>query len=100
VNPPPSVTRWLVCRAFGDGCQAPSNLRHCGGHTGRGCGRQVWVSLAMDALVQSGELVPRCWDCQVRAGGSVSIHVVEDDRLAASGDLIRGWDFIAQANAW
>lgn len=100
LDPDPTPHRWVVCNALGEGADAPSNLRRCGGNTNRGCGRQVWVSLRMDALVEAGELTPRCWDCQARATGLVTIHDTEIKALRAAGALDRGWAFIAEANAW
>jgi hypothetical protein len=97
-KPPP--THWYICQTLriGEGCAVPSNLRNCGGHTGRGCGCQVLVPVFMDELVESGELVPRCWDCQCDAGTSVMPHPREIAYLGPHAQL--GWDLIAEMNEW
>ncbi|MGH3601297.1 MAG: hypothetical protein ACRDQH_13675 [Pseudonocardiaceae bacterium] len=53
---------WVVCPYITRGCTTESNIRECR------CGAQLWVALALVALVDSGALVPQCWDCQKKSG--------------------------------
>jgi hypothetical protein len=102
---PSQPTKWLVCPSMYQGCSAPSNIRHCGkprddGTIHGGCGCQVLVSLVMCPLVDSGELVPRCWDCQADSGQPVTMHDVERAELMRRGQLDFGWQWIGKANDW
>lgn len=57
------MAQWLVCPSLADGARSRSNLRDCR------CGTQVWVSVVLTPLVDSGALVPRCAPCQNKTGG-------------------------------
>jgi hypothetical protein len=87
------VVNWLVCNRLTEGCTTESNLRDCQ------CGTQLWVSVLMTPLVDSGELLPRCWSCQQKAGRTVAIHPREIEALTDLGRLEEGRQIIAAMNA-
>ena len=83
---------YLVCTRLADGCEVASNLRECR------CGTQLWVTVLMTPLVDSGELTPQCWPCHRKIGRTVTIHPREIEELARLGRLNDGWRIIEEMN--
>jgi hypothetical protein len=84
---------YLVCRSFADGCEVASNLRECR------CGTQLWVTVLMTPLVDSDELIPQCWPCHRKTGGTATIHPREIEELTRLGRLEDGWRVIGEMNS-
>jgi hypothetical protein len=91
--PDPDPARPLVCIYFGEPTDGePSVIRSCL------CGAQLWVTALMSPLVESGELIPQCWQCHERSGRDVTLHPVEIDELTRRRRLDEGWRRIDEMN--
>lgn len=93
---------WLVCNTVGPGLvqgtgSYPCIIRNCRTDD---CGVQVWVSTLHMGRVESGQLWPRCWECQVRSGRPVTMHPAEVSYLASTRELVTGWRRIDEMNDW
>jgi hypothetical protein len=85
--------RYLVCNSLGDYTAVPGVLRSC-----CGCEAQIWVTMHMLGFVESGELRPRCWDCQDQAGTRVGLHVAERVELERLGRSAEGAQLLDEMN--
>ena len=93
---------WLVCNTVGPGLSQgtggyPSVIRECRMDD---CGAQVWVSTLHLEHTESGQLWPRCWDCQARLGTPVALHEADRAYLSKHGQLEPGWRAISEMNEW
>jgi hypothetical protein len=98
----PKREGWLVCNTVGPGLVQgaggyPCAIRNCRTDD---CGVQVWVSMLHLDRIESGELWPRCWECQVRSGRPVTMHPAEISYLTSTRELAAGWRTIAEMNEW
>lgn len=80
---------YLICpEVWVDPIDRPSNVRQCA------CGAQVWVSAGTStALVESGQLEPRCPSCWEESGAGLTLHPDTEAELRRAGmrTLERAW---------
>ena len=96
----PQWEGWLICNTVGPGVSQgthgyPSVIRECRAEDPT---RQVWVPMPYLDLVEAGRLWPRCWDCQVRLGASVTMHSIAQEQLTSMGRLEEGWRLVESVN--
>lgn len=91
---------WLVCPEVGvDPINYPSNIREC---MDPDCGEppaQVWVSVGTStALVDSGELWPRCPACWLESGQPLTLHPATLEELRSRRVLEAAWRRVGELN--
>lgn len=83
----------VVCASIFDGTAWPAVNRDC-----QGCGKQLWVSVAMLELVDSRQALPVCLGCHRSDTSPMELHAQAMPPLHILGMSADAWRCVAMLN--